>query len=194
MGASGRSDPEEWRRRLLERRRSSGMCGSAGDPVAERRRVAGETPCCMVAQGMSVGLRVRIRVWHRPLGASRHHWTAACVRKQMTHSVAMWWQRKHQAPLQSVAWRWQSPSPKPRWPWCCQPPHAQPAAQTQCISVVTNVMPVCQWLDEVRRNTQQWFVQQRTSPHCCRVASLRSNVMSRGTPSGELMTVQQHHR
>ena len=47
MGASGRSDPEEWRSRLPERRRSSGMCGSAGDPVAERRRIAGEVPCCV---------------------------------------------------------------------------------------------------------------------------------------------------
>jgi hypothetical protein len=47
MGASGRSEPEEWRSRLPERRRSSGMWGSAGDPVAERRRIAGETPCCV---------------------------------------------------------------------------------------------------------------------------------------------------
>lgn len=47
MGASGRSETEEWRSRLPERRRSSGMCGNAGDPVAERRRSGagtGEAP------------------------------------------------------------------------------------------------------------------------------------------------------
>lgn len=73
MGASGRSEPEEWRRRLPERRRSSGMCGSAGDPVAERRRVAGEVPCC-------VGTRHISRAEDQEQGVA---WATGCKRASL---------------------------------------------------------------------------------------------------------------